>query len=78
MQQAHKEEEDQPPQVIVQPLVVEQSAGQVIDEKIDTDFEQGLHLIKGIASNPLSLDANSRELVFNKLLSIISTVCKNP
>jgi hypothetical protein len=52
--------------------------GQQIVETLEADFEKGLIMIKQLADNLQAFDFGSRELVFNKLLAIVTTLSKSP
>jgi hypothetical protein len=52
--------------------------GQHIVETLEDDFEKGLIMIKQLADNLQAFDFGSRELVFNKLLAIVTTLSKSP
>ena len=52
--------------------------GQYIVETLEADFEKGLLMIKQLADNLQAFDFGSRELVFNKLLAIVTTLSKSP
>jgi hypothetical protein len=52
--------------------------GQYIVETLEADFEKGLLMIKQLADNLKAFDFGSRELVFNKLLAIVTTLSKSP
>ena len=52
--------------------------GQHIVETLEGDFEKGLLMIKQLADNLQAFDFGSRELVFNKLLAIVTTLNKSP
>ena len=47
-------------------------------ETLEADFEEGLLMIKQLADNLKGFDFGSRELVFNKLLAIVTTMNKSP
>ena len=52
--------------------------GQHIVETLEADFEKGLLMIKQLADNLQAFDFGSRELVFNKLLAIVTTLNMSP
>jgi hypothetical protein len=47
-------------------------------ETLEADFEKGLLMIKQLTDNLQAFDFGSRELVFNKLLAIVTTLSKSP
>lgn len=69
------------PQPIVAPFVPEpkpKSIGETIVEFLELDFERGLLLLKQSAQSLGQYDFTSKELIFNKLLSIIFGSSRNP
>jgi hypothetical protein len=54
------------------------SLGQQIVEALETDFERGLMMIKQSSENVQAYDFASKELVFNKLVKIVTNSQKNP
>jgi hypothetical protein len=62
--------------VQLQPVLSQtKQLGEIIVETLESDFEKGLHLIKGLASNPSQIDFPQKDIVLSKLLETVSVIC---
>lgn len=71
---ADQTQKEEPPQK--QTVPVKSLGGRILDA-LESDFEKGLLMIKQTAQDLTSFDFASKEMVFLRLLQLVSVSCKN-